>query len=129
MITELTHAKILVKDYEEAIQWYQDKLGFELRDNFEFAEGQRWVTMGLPGQKLEFNLFPTSQGTHDARLQTTGEIIGWVFHSTDARKDIEDLRAKGVEITLEPEDQMWGTQAGFKDLYGNDFMLVQPPQQ
>jgi uncharacterized glyoxalase superfamily protein PhnB len=129
MITELSHVYLVVNDHEEAIQWYQDKLGLELRTNETFGEGMRWVTMGVPGQALEFTLLAVSDYQQDERLKQVGHVSGWVFNSNDCRKDIEDMRAKGVKITLEPEEQMWGIQAAIEDLYGNSFVIVQPPQR
>lgn len=126
MIKGLSHVCIIVKDYDEAIHWYQDKLGLQIHTDATFAQG-RWVTMHAANQKdLELVLYKQSSEEKDARLREVGTISSWVFDTDDCRGDIENMREKGVKITMEPNDAPWGTQAAFEDLYGNSFVLVQP---
>ncbi|MBM7868337.1 glyoxalase [Heliobacterium gestii] len=127
MITGLAYVCIPVKNYDEGILWYRERLGLTLHSDQSFGPGYRWVTMGAPkNPETQIVLYEITAGEKDPRLTQAGRIAGWVFHSDDCRKDIEHLRSQGVTITLEPEDLPWGTQAGFDDLYGNSFLLVQP---
>jgi uncharacterized glyoxalase superfamily protein PhnB len=129
MITRISHVYLVVNNIEEAIAWYSDKLGFVVRMDVPFGEGQRWVTIGLPEQpNLEIALMQASEEQPDERWRKAGHVNGWCLESTDCRGDIEKLREKGVQIVIEPEEQMWGTQAGFVDLDGNMFIVVQPPK-
>ncbi|MZP30666.1 glyoxalase [Heliobacterium undosum] len=127
MITRLGHVCIPVKNYDEAIKWYTDKLGLALHSDQSFGGEYRWVTVGANGSpETQIVLYEIKAGEKDPRLSKTGQIVGWVFNSDDCRKDIEQFRANGVKITLEPDEAPWGIQAGFEDLYGNSFLLVQP---
>ena len=62
-------------------------------------------------------------GGHD---EARSNVHGLLFHSNDCRKDMGNIEAKGVKITLGPEDQMWGVQAVFEDLYGNSHVMLEP---
>lgn len=125
MIRRLSHVCIVVKDYDEAVQWYQDKLGLKIHTDAAFGEG-RWLTMNAGDQKdLEIVLYKPSVEEKDSRLTKSGNVASWVFDTNDCHRDIETMRQKGVTITMEPNDAPWGTQAAFEDLYGNSFVLVQ----
>lgn len=127
MIKGLSHVCVVVKDYDEAIQWYQDKMGLQIHTDATFGEGTRWVTMHAADQKdLEIVLYKQSAKEKDSRLREVGNVASWVFDTSDCRADIENMKQKGVKITMEVNDAPWGTQAAFEDLYGNSFLLVQP---
>jgi len=125
VIKGLSHVTLLVKDLDEAKQWYTEKLGLEERYDVPLGEDFRWVTVGAKDQKdLEIVLHKPRTPEHETQL---GKQALGVFNSDDCRQDVEALRARGVKITGEPEEQMWGIQAIFEDLYGNMFVMVQPP--
>jgi predicted enzyme related to lactoylglutathione lyase len=123
MITSLSIVCIPVKDYDEAIAWYQDKLGFEVLSNESFGGQYRWVTVGVPNQKgIEISLFKNSDDPSQMKVE---KVNGWCFGTDDCRKTVAELKEKGVAILMEPNDAPWGTQAVFTDLYGNTFVLVE----
>ena len=126
MFTGMTHASVLVSDYDEAIKWYTKVFGLELRNDASFGDdGFRWVTVGVKGQDVEIVLHKSQ----DVNGIGTTEAPALVFGTDDCRRDIEQLRANGVKIGLEPEAVMWGTQAVVEDLYGNKHVLVQQPSE
>jgi len=124
MINKITHVPLLVKDQEEALAWYTEKLGFEIRANDPFPNNPeyRWITIAPPGQtEVEFLLQPPEWGTEgdpESRAGMVGKTPGFVLQSTDCHKDYETLTAKGVQFISPPEDLPWGVSALFADLYG-----------
>ena len=126
MITGLTHASVIVEDYDKALTWYTEKLGLELRNNAAFGEGYRWVTVGVKGQEVEIVLHvPHAEEPSDGGQRPASGVHGFVFGSDDCRKDADELRQRGVRITQGPEKVPWGIQAMFEDLYGNTHVLVE----
>ena len=125
MLTKLASVTVVVRDYDGAIKWYTEVLGLELRMDGSMGGDYRFVTVGVKGQP-DVSIVLHRLG--DDTPATAGSIHGLLFHTDDCRKDVERLRRGGVTITLEPEDQPWGVQAVFQDLYGNTHVLVQPDQ-
>ena len=131
MITQLSRVSVIVRDQDEALQWYTEKLRLEKREDQEFAPGMRWLTVATPGQSdVEIVLFkpgpmqsPEDAKTLDGRV---GQGPTWVFNTDDCRKDAALLKSRGVKLTGEPEEVPWGVQALFEDLYGNPYVLLEP---
>ncbi len=132
MIRKLIRVTILVRDPEEALRWYTEKLGFEKRADEKLGTNSRWLTVAPQGQKdLEIVLQkpdPAFHGPAEAGtlLGRIGQGTIWVLETDHCRRSYEELRAKGVKFSSPPEDQPWGTGALFQDLYGNPFYLLQP---
>ena len=123
MITSLANVTLLVKDYDEAIQWYTETLGLELRMDGSMGGDYRFVTVGVKGQSdVSIVLHKPLDGYPEAR----SNIHGLLFHCQDCRKEAGELKARGMEFTLEPEEQPWGVQAVFEDVYGNSRVLLEP---
>ena len=123
MITSLANVTLLVKDYDEAIRWYTEKLGLELRRDGSMGGDYRFVTVGVKGQQdVSIVLHKLFEGYPEAR----SDIHGLVFHCDNILAFVERLKSAGVEFTLEPEEQPWGVQAVFQDLYGNSHVLLEP---
>jgi uncharacterized glyoxalase superfamily protein PhnB len=131
-ITRLNFATILVRDYDEALHWYTEVLGFtKLRDQ-SFGAGHRWVVVAPKGQK-EIGIVlamprPLAAGDKTAdHMDRLGKETNWVFQVEDVRRLYETLSARGVKFVEKPTDQPWGTvQAVFEDLYGNIFVVESP---
>ena len=123
MITSLANVSLLVKDYDEAIQWYTDKLGLELRMDGSMGGDYRFVTVGVIGQGEVSIVLHKPMGSY---AEARSNVHGLLFHCDDCRQQVEDLKNKGVKFTLEPEEQPWGVQAVFEDLYGNSHVLLEP---
>ena len=123
MITSLANVSLLVKDYDEAIQWYTDKLGLELRMDGSMGGDYRFVTVGVAGQDEVSIVLHKPMGSYGG---AQSNVHGLLFHCDDCRQQVNDLQNIGVKITLEPEAQPWGVQAVFEDLYGNSHVLLEP---
>ena len=123
MIKGLANVTLAVRDYDEAIQWFTEKLGLELRMDGSMGGDYRFVTVGVPGQDdVSIVLHQTPESDQGGK----SSIHGFLFHTDDCRNEAQRLRETGVKITLEPEEQPWGVQAVFEDLYGNTHVLVEP---
>ncbi len=132
MIKKLTHVTILVRDLDESLRWYTEKLGFEKRSDEIFGPGVRWLTIGLPAQpQLEFVLQKPEPAFHGEELagaltNRIGQGTTWVLETDDCRKTYAELVARGVKFAGPPEEIAWGVSTVFEDLYGNPFNLVEP---
>ena len=123
MISSLANVTLLVKDYDEAIRWYTEKLGLELRRDGSMGGEYRFVTVGVKGQQdVSIVLHKPLEGYQEA----SSDVHGLLFHCDNCRDYVESLKSAGVEFTLEPEEQPWGVQAVFQDLYGNSHVLLEP---
>ena len=132
---KVSTAQVWVRDQDEALAFYTEKLGMEVRTDVTVAElgNFRWLTVGVPGQEIEVVLMAIP-GPPVIDEQTAAEIAaltakgfaGTVFLTTDdCRKAYEELSARGVEFTEEPEERPYGVDAGFRDPSGNSFRLTQ----
>jgi len=132
MINKLSHATIWVKDQDAALEFYRDKLGFEIKTDASMGEF-RWLTVGPKGQDLELVLMPAAPNPmmDEETLELLRKLIdkgamgAGVFNTDDCKKTYEELSAKGVEFTQTPREQPYGIEAVFKDNSGNWFSLTQ----
>jgi catechol 2,3-dioxygenase-like lactoylglutathione lyase family enzyme len=119
---------LVVADYDEALNFFVGKLGFELiEDTYIPEQDKRWVVVAPPGAKESRLLLARAVG--DAQLSHVGNQTGgrvFLFLSTDDFwRDYRALLAKGVVFVREPRNEPYGTVAVFKDLYGNLWDLIQ----
>jgi catechol 2,3-dioxygenase-like lactoylglutathione lyase family enzyme len=130
---KLSHVCLFVRDQDEALDFYTNKLGFELRFDVPFS-GHRWLTVGPPEQPdVQIALLRTDMGPLDDttkaqidELLAKGAMGGIILDTDDCRARYEELRARGVEFSEEPTDRFYGIDAGFRDPSGNSIRLVQP---
>jgi catechol 2,3-dioxygenase-like lactoylglutathione lyase family enzyme len=134
MITHLSHAGVFVKDQNEALRFYTEKLGFEVRADITL-EGYRWLTVGAKGQPdLEIILTALQPGggmTEEGvkmytALLDSGQIGAGVLRTDNCQKTYEELKEKGVEFLNPPTERPYGVEAVFKDNSGNWFSLTEP---
>ncbi len=135
MLKQLTHVQVWVNDQDEALAFYTDKLGMELREDVTVPEmgNFRWVSVGIPGQDVAITLMAIpgppvfEEETREAikSLLSRGASGGLFFATDDAQKSYEELKSRGVEFTQEPTEQPYGIDAGFRDPSGNHFRLAQ----
>jgi predicted enzyme related to lactoylglutathione lyase len=111
MINEIRSVPVTVSDKEEAISWYKDKLGFEVRQN----EGH-WVTVAPKGWRSEIHLCEVDS----LNPGNTGILL----LADDLEATCRELKKRGVEFTQEPSKKEGGTIAKFKDPYGNIYWLM-----
>lgn len=134
MITRLSVATLWVKDQNEALRFYTEKLGFEIRADLTNGDF-RWLTVGLKGQTdLEFQLAavkPSHALTQEeadqlTRLVEAGKLGIGPWKTDDCQKTYETLKASGVEFIQPPTDRPYGIiEAIFKDNSGNIMVLSQ----
>jgi len=132
MITRLARVTIYVHNQDEALAFYTEKLGLEKRSDVTFGPGARWLTVAPAGQAdFEILLQSPVPAMHGAEFaQKISERVGqgttWVFFTDDCRADYATLKGRGVSFSSEPQEQPYGVEAVFQDLYGNSFSLLQP---
>ena len=114
----ITMVSIPVKDQDEALKLYTEKLGFKLETDAPFGS-QRWIELSIPGTEMHISLF-TVPGQED-RIGTFSNII---YSCKEIQKVYETLKGRGVEFIEPPKKQPWGgTTAIFKDADNNTFCL------
>ncbi len=132
MIKTLARVTILVRDLDEALRFYTEKLGLEKRADQNFGPGMRWLTVAPKEQtELEIVLQKPDASMHGEEgakdlLSRVGQGTAWVFYTDDCRRTYETLLSRGVVFVRPPQEQMYGVEALFQDLYGNTFSLLQP---
>jgi predicted enzyme related to lactoylglutathione lyase len=125
MLTKLAVVTILVRDQDEALRFYTEKLGLEKLDDMSFGEGNRWLTVTTPKQK-DVQIFLQKADSFGVDLmEHVGRSTTWAFNTDDCRTTYETLKSRGVKFLSEPTEQPWGIQAVFEDLYGNKFSVVE----
>jgi catechol 2,3-dioxygenase-like lactoylglutathione lyase family enzyme len=134
MIQKLSHATVYVFDQDAARDFYVNKLGFDVRMDFNMDNGFRWLTVSPKGQP-DFELVlmkvdgPNIQPDDAATLKglvAKGRLGGCVLLVDDIRSTYEDLKAKGVEFLAPPADRFYGIECVMKDNSGNWFSMTQP---
>jgi predicted enzyme related to lactoylglutathione lyase len=130
MRADVTHVTVLVTDTDEAIEWYTDSFGFELRADDTVAPGMRWVTVAPEGSDVEVVLQePTDEAFGSERAAALRDRVGQgtttVLGVADCAGTVETLRDRGVEVTGEPEEMPWGVSAVVTDCYGNPYNLLE----
>jgi catechol 2,3-dioxygenase-like lactoylglutathione lyase family enzyme len=128
MITGIAHTALLVRDYDEAKQFYCGKLGFEVVEDTQLPSGKRWVRLKAPGhQGSEILLSRAANDSQQACIgnQAGGRVLLFL-HTDDLASDFKSLSSRGVEFTEGPWDDSYGKVAVFKDLYGNRIDLIEP---
>lgn len=127
MSKKIAFITILVKNYDDAIRFYKEKLGFELLANNDFGNGKRWVAVA-PSNNNETSIVLVETDS-DEKLNRLGSQVAnhvlLVIHTDDCHRDYEQMKAKGVHFIGEPKSVPWGIEVVFEDLYGNRFDLVQ----
>ena len=131
MIERLAVVPLIVKDLDEAFEFYTEKLGFEkvtdVRGPIHFL-----TVAPKNGRDTEILLqVPDPKMVGDERAADMMSQIGknsYIFLVNNCEATVEELRKKGVQILLEPQTQPYGTQAIIADLYGNSLVLREPPK-
>lgn len=122
---------LLVKDYDEAIDFYTKKLDFHLVEDTALSQTKRWVVIKPPGADETALLL--ARAANDQQLQSVGNQTGgrvFLFLFTDDFwRDYKKWRGKGVKFVREPQEEAYGTVAVFEDLYGNLWDLIEPKEQ
>lgn len=128
MMQHLGAAALLVRDYDEAIAWFTNRLGFELVTDTPLGEGKRWVLV-RPSRGAQTPLL-LAEAVGPAQVARIGDQAGgrvFLFlNSDDFSRDHARMLAAGVVFREDPRDEAYGTVAVFEDLYGNLWDLIEP---
>jgi predicted enzyme related to lactoylglutathione lyase len=135
MLKQLTHAQVWVDNQDEALAFYTEKLGMELREDVTVPElgNFRWLSVGVPGQEVSITLmavpgppvFEEETRSQILALLAKGAAGGLFFATDDCQASYEELKKRGVEFAQEPTEQPYGLDAGFRDPSGNHFRMMQ----
>lgn len=119
---------LVVRDYDEAITFYVQTLGFELLEDTPLDGGKRWVTVRPKGaQETALLLARAATPAQQTRVgDQTGGRVGMFLFTDDFAQEYERLRSAGVFFEESPRREPYGTVAVFQDLYGNRWDLLQP---
>lgn len=124
-IRSVTHISIYVTDQDEALAWYQDKLGFEVcMDNDAMLPGTRWLTI-CPAGNQATQLVLMLAGSEEEKTRV-GTNLMTVLSTNNCIGDMAMLARQEVEIVSPPEELPWGMSGVIRDLYGNPYNLVGP---
>ena len=128
MKQQIVHVALVVRDYDEAIEFFTGKLGFTLvEDTYQPAQDKRWVLIAPPGSDNPRVLLARATTPEQQKAignQTGGRVF--LFLSTDDFwRDYNRMREQGIEFVREPKVESYGTVVVFKDLYGNLWDLVE----
>jgi catechol 2,3-dioxygenase-like lactoylglutathione lyase family enzyme len=119
---------LVVDDYDEAIGWFTDALGFELVEDSPRGPGKRWVVVAPPGAEGAALLLARGdeEQQRDRIGDQTGGRVGFFLHTADFAAAFERMRNAGVRFLEEPRHEDYGSVVVFEDLYGNRWDLMQP---
>ena len=128
MKQQIAHIALVVDDYDEAIQFYTEKLKFRLIEDTVLSETKRWVLLSPPGSTGTCLLLAKAVG--EAEKSSIGNQAGgrvFLFlYTDDFWRDHKNMQEAGISFVRPPVTEHWGTVAVFKDLYGNLWDLIEP---
>ena len=133
---KIAHAQLWVHDQDEALAFWTEKVGMEVRADVTLEEmgDFRWLTVGPPGQEDVSIVLMAIPGEPVMDAETAGQVgdlmakgfAGTVFITTeDCRASYEELKARGVEFSEAPEERPYGIDSGFRDPSGNSVRLTE----
>ena len=128
MPQNIAHVSILVKDYDEAIDYYTSTLSFTLVEDTPLSEEKRWVIVAPEGGEGCSLLL--AKASNEAQINTIGNQTGGrvllFLHTDDFWRDYERMKYNKVRFLEDPREEPYGTVVVFQDLYGNKWDLVEP---
>ncbi len=128
MKQEIIHIALVVRDYDEAIAFYTEKLNFTLiEDTYQPEQDKRWVVVAPPGSSGTTILLARASKPEQEPFigNQTGGRVFLFLHTDDFWRDYHDMLAKGIRFVREPKEAEYGLVAVFEDLYGNLWDLLQ----
>lgn len=131
MTEVLAGVTLVVREYDEAIEYFTKALGFMLVEDTPLPGGQRWVRVaphGKPGPSILLARAATPLQEGSVGNQTGGRV-SFFLHTGDFRATYQRMRERGVEFLEEPRAEVYGVVAVFADLYGNRWDLIEPSQE
>jgi len=131
MAQTIAHVSLVVEDYDEAIAFYTQKLGFELLEDTMLSDTKRWVIVSPKGSTGCNLLLAKAVGDEqEARIgNQTGGRVFLFLHTTDFQDTYKKLLENNIKIVRAPSKEIYGEVAVFADLYGNLWDLIEPRNQ
>ncbi len=128
MKQHIAHISLVVEDYDDAINFYTQKIGFELIEDTKLSEEKRWVLVKPKGATETAILLAKAANTEQkSRIgnQTGGRVFMFLY-TDNFWRDYHLMVEKGVKFVREPKEEVYATVAFFADLYGNQWDLLEP---
>jgi len=127
MKQKIVYITLLVRDYDEAISFYTEKLQFRLIEDTPRGERKRWVLVAPPGSN-ETSLLLAKAVTDEQKKcigNQSGGRVSFFLHTDDFQRDYNNYKSNGVIFTEEPREESYAKVVVFKDLYGNKWDLLE----
>jgi catechol 2,3-dioxygenase-like lactoylglutathione lyase family enzyme len=128
MYQRIAHIALVVNDYDEAIEFYTQKLDFQLLEDTRLSDSKRWVMVAPKGAK-ECSLLLAKAANEIQKKSVgnqTGGRVGFFLFTDDFWRDYEKLKSRDIKFIRGPQDFEYGKVAVFEDLYGNLWDLIEP---
>jgi catechol 2,3-dioxygenase-like lactoylglutathione lyase family enzyme len=127
MNQQLALIALVVDDYDRAIEFYTQKLNFQLVEDSVLSEVKRWVVVSPPGSTCKMLLAKAANDEQRSRIgNQTGGRVFLFLHTDDIRRDIKNLNEHKIKIIRGPVEEPYGKVLVFEDLYGNLWDLIEP---
>lgn len=127
-MAKLATIALVIADYDEAIDWFTNKLGFSLVADSDLGSGKRWVVVAPAGGAGANLLLAKAEGKAQAERvgDQTGGRVFLFLETENFDRDYESMRTRGVHFIEAPRHEAYGSVAVFEDLYGNRWDLIAP---
>jgi catechol 2,3-dioxygenase-like lactoylglutathione lyase family enzyme len=132
MKQSIVHVALVVRDYDEAIEFYTKKLHFTLVENtYQPDQDKRWVVVSPPGSSGTTLLFAKASKPEQETFigRQTGGRVFLFLNTDDFWRDYNEMVSKGIKFVRDPKEQSYGMVAVFEDLYGNLWDLLELKQR
>jgi len=124
----IKHVTLVVRDYGEAIDFYVNKLNFDLIENTQLSETKRWVLVAPRGADSCNLLLAKADGDDQIKYigNQTGGRVFLFLHTDDFERDYQNLKKQNIKVVNGPREEVYGKVLVFEDLYGNRWDLIEP---
>ncbi|MEM6378399.1 MAG: VOC family protein [Bacteroidota bacterium] len=131
MHQRIAHIALVVKDYDEAITFYTQKLGFQLIEDTKIEDEKRWVMIAPPGARECCILLARAVNERQAASigNQTGGRVGFFLFTDDFWRDFNQMQERDIKFIRQPTEFDYGIVAVFEDLYGNLWDLIEPSER
>jgi catechol 2,3-dioxygenase-like lactoylglutathione lyase family enzyme len=128
MPQSIAHLTIVVRNYNEALEFYTQKLGFHLLQDTPLPDNKRWILVAPPESRGAALLLAEAATPEQSRAigNQTGGRVFLFLHTDDFWREYKAYQSRGVRFLESPREESYGTVAVFEDLYGNKWDLLQP---
>jgi catechol 2,3-dioxygenase-like lactoylglutathione lyase family enzyme len=126
----IAHIALVVRDYDEAIQFYAEKLDFKIVEDTKIDDAKRWVVISPPGANECALLLAKAANEEQSKAignQSGGRVFLFLF-TDNFWRDYRKMKDRGVQFVRAPMEEKYGTVAVFQDLYGNLWDLLEPSE-